>query len=106
MVANAIIVANKKIKTDDFPVRLTYPSIYVFPTNAPTKHVQTKVIAYCHGTNPLVMYNTATELDVNTIIVAVVAVDTRGYIPITSINGPTYDKIIQISKKNTIYGKI
>jgi hypothetical protein len=56
---------------------------------APTRQTQKKYNAYCHGTNPDMTNITATDEDVSKIIEAVVAVETLGWIPITSINGPS-----------------
>mmetsp|Transcript_29970 Transcript_29970/g.71973 ORF Transcript_29970/g.71973 Transcript_29970/m.71973 type:complete len:116 (-) Transcript_29970:1493-1840(-) len=77
-VAKAMMVASMKIRMLALPVFFTIPSMYFFPTKAPQKQVLKNVTAYVHGTNPAVTNSTATLLDVNTIIVAVVALDTRG----------------------------
>mmetsp|Transcript_10160 Transcript_10160/g.22005 ORF Transcript_10160/g.22005 Transcript_10160/m.22005 type:complete len:80 (-) Transcript_10160:1718-1957(-) len=55
---------------------------------APERQTQKKYSAYSQGTNPDMTNMTATLLLVSRIIVAVVAVETLGLIPMTSMRGP------------------
>jgi hypothetical protein len=88
IVAKPMIVERIPIRIDAIPAFVTYASMYFFPINAPHAHTQKKKTAYSHGTRPDVTNMIATELLVNNIIVAVVADDTRGWIPMTNIVGP------------------
>jgi hypothetical protein len=81
IVAKSRIEARMKMSKLARPVRFTYLSILRFQTRAPQRQTEKKKTAYDHGDTPDIIEMTATLELVKTTMVAVVEVETRGWIP-------------------------